>query len=124
MNKYIVSQLDPTYEFKFVGLDETDDEDAELERDIKAVSNYMTLNEIRAKRNLPPIENGDIVLNPTYLQAMGMAQQQQGDPESDQYMDDQYGDDGDQNPFMEGESQEEENPFMKSLSSEIEFLLQ
>lgn len=119
MNKFIVSQLDPSYEFKFVGIDDDDDEELELERDIKAVSNFMTLNEVRAKRNLPPVENGDVVLNPTFLQAMGMAQQ--GDQESNEAVE---GED-DQNPFMEGEDQgEEENPFMKSLQSDLERMLQ
>lgn len=123
MNKYIIDQLDPLYELKFVGIDEADDEDAELERDIKAVSNIMTLNEIRAKRNLPPVDNGDVVLNPTYLQAMGMAQQ--GDEESNQAIDGMYGDEGEQNPFMSGGEQdnEEENPFMKSLQNDLTELL-
>lgn len=121
MNKYVVSQIDPQYELKFVGLEDEDDEELELERDIKAVSNFMTLNELRAKRNLPPVENGDVVLNPTYLQAMGMAQQ--GDEESNQAVDNMNGggEDEDANPFMGGN--EEENPFMKSLQDELGLLL-
>lgn len=120
MNKYVVSQLDPAYELKFVGIEDGDDEDAEIERDIKAVSNWMTLNEVRAKRNLPPVENGDVVLNPTYLQAMGMAQQ--GDQESNQAVDDMSGGEQDENPFMGGQ-EEDENPFMKSLQDELGLLL-
>lgn len=122
LNKYIVSQYDPTYELKFVGLDDEDDQE-ELEKDIKVLSNFMTVNEIRKKRGLDPIENGDIILNPTYLQAMGMAQQ--GDPESNDMMDDMYGDEEEydnSNPF-EGEEDEEENPFMKSLSNDINKIL-
>lgn len=117
-NKYLVSQLDPGYELKFVGIDDDDDEELELERDIKAVSNFMTLNEVRAKRNLPPVENGDIVLNPTYLQAVGMAQQ--GAQESNDAVDQ----DQEENPFMGGEDGgEEENPFMKSLQNDLEQML-
>jgi len=120
INKYIVAPLDPGYEFKFVGLDDDDDEEAELDKDIKALSNFMTLNEIRAKRNLPAIENGDVVLNPTYLQAIGQAQQ--GNEESNQAVDNMNGGgDEDQNPFMDNE--EEENPFMKSLQDELGVLL-
>lgn len=123
LNKYIISQIAPGYELKFVGIDEDDDEDAELERDIKSVSNFMTLNEIRAKRNLPPVENGDVILNPTYLQAMGMAQQ--GNEESNQAVDDMSGED-EENPFSSQDQngdQEDENPFMKSLALDLEQLL-
>lgn len=123
-NKYIVSQIDPGYELKFVGMEGDDDEDTEIERDVKAVSNFMTLNEVRAKRNLPPVENGDIVLNPTYLQAMGMAQQ--GDEESNSAVDGMQEDGDEENPFMAGNNDEsgDDNPFMKSLSNELELLLQ
>lgn len=121
LNKYVVEPLDPAYELKFVGIEDDDDEDSELERDIKAVSNYMTLNELRAKRNMPPIENGDIVLNPTYLQGKGM--DQQGAEESNQAVDDMNGgEDEDQNPFTQSESGDE-NPFMKSLQNELGILL-
>lgn len=122
MNKWIVTRLDPSYEMKFVGIDEDDDEDIELDRDIKAVSNYMTLNEIRKKRDLPPVENGDVVLNPTYLQAIGMAQQ--GAEGANQAVDDMNDEDqGDSNPFMEGQQQDDSNPFMKSLEDELGILL-
>ena len=122
MNKFVVAPYDPQYEFKFVGLDDEDD-DAELEKDIKILSNFMTINEIRKKRDLEPIENGDIILNPTYLQAMGMAQQ--GDEDSNGMVDDMYGEEGDQNPFTQGgydeddEYSDDENPFTKSLQQDL-----
>lgn len=120
LNKWIVNRLDPSYEFKFVGIDDEDNEDAELDRDIKSVSNFMTLNELRKKRDLPPLENGDVVLNPTYLQAIGMAQQ--GDQESNQAIEGMEGQE-DENPFMSDQESEEENPFMKSLQDELGILL-
>lgn len=125
INKFIISQLDKQYEFKFVGLDD-EDEDYELEKDIKSLSNFMTVNEIRKKRGLKPIDNGDVILNPTYLQAVGMAQQ--GDEESNGMVDDMYGEEGDQNPFMSEENgeenyEEDENPFIKSLQNELNEIL-
>lgn len=121
INKYIVQRLDPAFEFKFVGIEDGDSEDAEQDRDIKALSNYMTVNEIRQKRNLPPVENGDVILNPTYLQAIGIAQT--GNNESNDIIDNMYGEEGDQNPFESNNEEEEENPFMKSLSNELGSLL-
>lgn len=118
LNKYVIQPLDPAYELKFVGIDDEEDEELALERDIKLVSNIMTLNEMRAKRNLPAIENGDVVLNPTFLQAKGMAQQ--GAEESNQAAEE--GDD--QNPYEDqGGDDQEENPFMKSLEYDLELLL-
>jgi hypothetical protein len=32
----------------------------------------MTINELRATKDLPPIEGGDIILNPQYIQAQQM----------------------------------------------------
>lgn len=76
-NKYIINRLDPNYELVYVGLD-VEDPDKELEHDIKAVQNYMTVNEIRRKHDLPDIEGGDIILNPVLLQAKMLDQQVQG----------------------------------------------
>jgi len=43
INKFIINALDTEYEFLFVGLG--DDEDDELDIDIKKMSNFMTINE-------------------------------------------------------------------------------
>ena len=91
INKFIVEQINDKYEFKFVGIDEQDEEDIELERDIRSLSNFMTLNEIRAKRNLSKLDDGDVILNPAYLQAKGMAAM--GNEQSNQFVDDEYSDD-------------------------------
>lgn len=105
INKYIVWQLDPEFELRFTGVDDEEDKNQELEADIKLVGNLLTLNEVRAKRNYDPIENGDIVLNPAYLQGIGMVQQ--GQQESNDYVD----------------QQEETNPFKKSLSDDLSKIL-
>jgi len=84
LNKYVVSQLHPGYELKFVGLDSTT-EQVELDNDIKAVNSFAKLNEIRAKRDLDPLEFGDMPMNPSYIslfqqnQMMQMGDQQNTD---------------------------------------------
>ena len=87
LNKYVIHALDPDYELVFVGLG--DDEKDELEGDIKKLSNFMTINEVREKRNLPPIEGGDIVANAVYLQGQQMAMF--GDPESNEVVAEETG---------------------------------
>lgn len=107
LNKYIVWQIDPEFELRFTGIDDEEDKNQELDADIKLVSNLMTLDEVRAKRNLDAMPNGagEVILNPAFLQAKGM--QQQGDQENSDYID----------------QQQEQNPFKKSLSEDISKLL-
>ncbi|MNC52253.1 hypothetical protein D3C75_1015900 [compost metagenome] len=81
----------------------------------KSVRTHRTINEIRKEKDLPPLENGDIILDQTYTnyimqkqqqQEMAQqapegqeapdnpeeAQQQQQDQEISNSIDDQYGD--------------------------------
>lgn len=74
INDNIVSKIDDHFMFDFVGLDElTEQEKHELRKE--QVASYMTLNEIRRAEDLPDIEGGDLVMNPTYLQGMNLKQQ-------------------------------------------------
>lgn len=111
INKFLIWQLDPEFQFRFVGLDLQTDEETELDRDIKSVTNFITLNELRAMRQLPPLPGGDIPLNPVYLQAMNMQQQQEQQQN------------GQMNQEQGNEEQQQEDPFMKSLNAELEELL-
>lgn len=78
INKYIIHRLDPDYEFSFQGLN-AEDPDKELEHDIKAVQNFMTVNEVRRKRGMEDIEGGDVILNPVMQQSkMADMQMQMG----------------------------------------------
>lgn len=101
INKFIVSQIDPRFEFAFQGLDVEDPKD-ELEADIKMMSNFMTIDEIRVKRGMRPLgaENGGgIIANSIWLQnknAEAMAKQQ--------------ADMANQGGGQEGQQQDEENP--------------
>ena len=48
--KYIVEQINPDFEFVFMGLNGLSIEQ-ELEMDIKKISNFQTVNEIRENMN-------------------------------------------------------------------------
>lgn len=73
---YIVSQINPDFVFEFVGLErETKEELAKL-NEIRVRSSH-TLNEIRKEQDLDPIEGGDIVLNPVWVQYITQQQQMQ-----------------------------------------------
>lgn len=135
LNKWIVWQLDNTFEFRFVGIEEEHDEKTDLEQDIQRLSNFQTVNEIRAKWNLKDIEGGDTILNPTFVsskqQAM-MGNQGANDMMGGMFGSQEGGDDD--NPFT-GQANEgggkkegkekpdqeggEDNPFMKALEIEI-----
>lgn len=88
-NKMIISELTDDYEFAFTGVS-PEDEQAILEADIKKVGSIEQLNEVRKRRGLPTIEDGDVVLNPQYLQYKQM--KQMGSPESNAAIDQETGD--------------------------------
>ena len=86
INDYVVWRLDPDFEFTFVGHDQYDEKD-DVDIEQKAGQVYKTVNEIRAEHDLPKLPDaedikspGDVVLSPTFMQAMtAMSQQgQQG----------------------------------------------
>lgn len=133
INKWIVSQLDKDYELRFVGIESDREERDDLEDDIKRLSNFMTVDEIRAKWNMKPMpeQNGEMILNPTYyqnVQAKAMAAQQ-GNEGANGMMDDMYGggEEDKSNPFTSqsnnSENDEESNPFMKALKDELPKIL-
>lgn len=68
INDNIVAKIDDSFYFDFVGLDElTEQEKHELRTE--QLASYMTLNETRRSLDLPDVPDGDVVLNPVYLQA-------------------------------------------------------
>ena len=72
INKYIVEQINPEFEFVFMGLNGMTIAE-ELDLDIKKISNFQTLNEIREKYDLKPLDDGDVVLNSVYMQSRNAA---------------------------------------------------
>lgn len=128
INKYIIEQINPDFEFVFIGLDGLTVED-ELDMDIKKLNAFATINEIRQKWDLPDLEDGgDVIENSVWYQNHAASQQQQGGMGGFPGMGGEEGDgdeDGEYNPFEdidpeymdaeEGEGDEEEtsenNPF-------------
>lgn len=126
LNKYIVSQIDEEYELQFVGMNGMTIEE-ELDIEIKKLSNFQTMNEIRKKYELENIDGGDVVLNPTFTQAKMMEQQQAQAGMEGQApnpflegvdMDDDWDDQGGDNPFLEG-MDEDDNPFLKAFTNNL-----
>jgi hypothetical protein len=74
INEMYVYRIDPDFEFRFVGLDARTLEQQQAIA-TQAVSSYKTLNEVRAMEDLPPLENGDFPMNPTYVGVLQMQQQ-------------------------------------------------
>lgn len=98
LNKYIVEQINPDFELVFMGLNGMTISE-ELDLDVKKLNAFQTVNEIREKYELEPIEGGDVIENPTFIQAKNAAdmkaqQQQMGG-----------------NGIMGMPTVEEENPF-------------
>ena len=72
INKYIVEQIHPDYEFVFMGLNGMTI-DQELDLDIKKVQAFATINEIREKYEMKPLEGGDIIENAVFVQSKNAA---------------------------------------------------
>jgi len=75
LNRNIIDRIDDHFTLEFVGLDELSEQEKH-EMLVEQISSYMTLNEARKSLDLPPVEHGDIPMNPVYLQAMQGAQDQ------------------------------------------------
>lgn len=71
INQQIIKYYNPDYYkkyvFEFVGLN-IEQKNEEIERIVKEVQHYKTVNEIRAEQDLEELENGDIILNQVFLQ--------------------------------------------------------
>jgi len=126
INKHIMTQLDPEYELLFMGMNGVSISD-ELDMDIKKAGSFMTLNEIREKNGLEGMkEEGDIILNPYYMQTrqqqqmqqqggMGMPGQEQGGQEEEE----------EDNPFdfsKQDEQKADTNKFAKAYGEFLDSL--
>lgn len=131
INRFLITPLDKNFVFRFVGIDDETSFVEELDSNIKMLTNFKTLNEIRREYNLKPIKGGDIVLNALAYQAM-MAQMQEGgsglEGGGDEYsqsnpFDEMFGQDEETDPNPFKAKQEEENPITKSFYNDIQTLL-
>jgi hypothetical protein len=81
LNRNVIWKIDPRFELAFIGLD-AKTEDQAIQLRMQQVGSTHTLNEVRAMDDMPPVSDGDVVLNPVYIgykqqkQAMAAAQQQ------------------------------------------------
>lgn len=72
INKYIIAEIAPEYELRFVGIEEENLAEA-VERQLKEVKFKKTVNEIREEANLLPIDGMDeIILDPNFLEAYSL----------------------------------------------------
>lgn len=74
INDHVISKIDDNYVFDFIGLDELSEQEKHDLR-MEQVQSYMTLNEIRRAEDLEDVDGGDMVMNPTYIQALQVRQQ-------------------------------------------------
>lgn len=115
INKFVVSKFSQDYVFVFTGLDDKSEEE-KAELDTKQVKTWRTVNEIRKEHGEKPLENGDIILDPSYLnyiQQKEMAAQQGGmgeDPMGDDMGDEEEPDYSDYMSEGEEEQEQSENP--------------
>lgn len=72
VNENIVSRFDGDYVFNFVGLD-TQSESEKAELATKQVKAFKTINEVRKEHGLEPLEDGDVILDPSYMNMKAMS---------------------------------------------------
>lgn len=107
INRHIVSKFDERFVFSFTGFDQKSEAE-KLEQKFKEVKFLRTVNELREEEGMDPLEDGDIILDPVYMQfkaqqaqakmmegAGGEEEDDVGEyvPEEDPTDDDDYGDD-------------------------------
>lgn len=96
INKWVVSRFSQEYVFAFTGLDEqSENEKAEL--DTKQVKTWKTVNEVRKEHGEEPIDDGDVILDSSWLNYHSQQQMaaQQGDDQGYDGYDDEDNDNSD-----------------------------
>lgn len=117
INKHLISRIDPEYEFLFVGMDGID-QATELEQDVKMMTNFMTIDEIRIKRGLKPLgeeAGGNTIANSVWYQGQQAKQMQQQQEQGGG----QEGEEDGQNFNPNEDDNYDDNPFEKAFSSYI-----
>jgi hypothetical protein len=69
INKNIIWLINPTYEFRFVGMDSRTEKDMQGLR-LNELQNWKTIDEVRAEDDLDPLgdeKGGDLIMNPSYI---------------------------------------------------------
>lgn len=134
INRYLIWKLNPKYEFVFTGISPENESDS-IDLDSKRVQYWVTVNEIREKRGMPPLPSpaGDLILNSIYMQSL--SQQMMGGQDSNAFVDGEQGQQDqtyEQNPFDQAADQqggnqpqnlnkgmEDDSPFIKEMKDWI-----
>lgn len=99
LDRVVRIKSDGKYRFRFVY--DVEERDKEIERAIKSVQSYQTINEVRNHFELEPIEGGDIILSPVYIQSqMGQIQQELEEKEEAQRQEALKSLNSSENPFL------------------------
>ena len=113
INKYLVSEIDPNYEFYWTGID-LEDEGVILEQDVKKIgAGLISLEDGFEKysgRKFDPEK--DTILNQAWIQHKQMSQF--GGQESNEFADQEFGgeEEGAKNPFSDWEKSMQSDPIM------------
>lgn len=76
LNRYIIWQIEQDFELSFMGLNAaTKEELAKINKE--RVTTIFTVNEVRQEQDLDPLEGGDVILNPVFMQGLQLKQQQE-----------------------------------------------
>lgn len=69
LNRYLIWPIEPDMELQFVGINPKDASET-IDQEKKQVSYKMTVDELRAEDDLPPLPDGkgEVILDPTWLQ--------------------------------------------------------
>lgn len=132
INKWIISRFSQDYVFSFTGLDEqSESEKAEL--DTKQSKIWKTVNEVRKEHGFEPLDDGDVILDPSWLtyhnQQEMMKQQGGGDDDSfneddtdDEDNADSTGDDTDEDDTSDNEDSTDSDDMDTHYSNYSQYL--
>lgn len=122
INKFVISRFSAEYVFSFTGLDEkSEEEKAELETKQSKV--WKTVNEIRKEHGEKPIDDGDVILDASWInyhQQTQMAAQQQEMMAGEGDEGDEYSDEEDTEGYSEPEEDSEEQPSEEGYEEDSE----
>ena len=106
LNRWVIHKIDEDFEITFGGLSVKSEAD-KLEQELKRVKHYMTINEVRARWDLEPLDTkaADMILDQTYINAV---QQQEAQDEEAENPDSDSDSDFDIDAFLAGDEAEPE----------------
>lgn len=131
INRHLIWRIDPRYEIFFAGIG-AEDEDDVIDKTVKELSNWKTLDEVRNQFDLEILgdeKGGNLILNPNYMSWFNNQQLMKQQQEQQQQQQPDYGQEqGNYQPMDEDEGQQTEkaimkgivvNPFMKDLEKYV-----